>query len=174
MLDGARILVAEDEAVIAWALADAFADAGAEVVGPAASVREASQLLDDRAIDVAILDVNLLDGEVTPIAERLIAQGVPVLIDSVEELGRFRLLSTLRGFVEESRRCTGRRVVGSRLGGHGCRCGNELRQFAEVLGGGGEEELVVGAAWSSQTEAVEAQDALEMCEQHLDLLTLSP
>jgi DNA-binding response OmpR family regulator len=82
MLDGARILVAEDEAVIAWALADAFADAGAEVVGPAASVREALQLLDHRSIDVAILDVNLLDGEVTPIAERLIAQGVPVLIYS--------------------------------------------------------------------------------------------
>jgi hypothetical protein len=49
-----------------------------------------------------------------------------------------------------------------------------LRQFVEVLGGGGEEELVEGAAWSSQTEAVEAQDTLEMCEQHLDLFTLSP
>ena len=39
---------------------------------------------------------------------------------------------------------------------------------------GSEEELVVSAAWSSQAEAVEAEDAFEMREQHLDLLPLPP
>src|SRR4051812_6692115 len=48
------------------------------------------------------------------------------------------------------------------------------RRFPEVLGGGGEEELVVGAAWSSQPEAVEAQDAVQMSKQHLDLFPLPP
>jgi hypothetical protein len=42
------------------------------------------------------------------------------------------------------------------------------------LGGGGEEQLVVGAARSSQSQAVEAQDALQVREQHLDLLPLPP
>jgi hypothetical protein len=36
------------------------------------------------------------------------------------------------------------------------------------------EELVLGPRWPSQPEPVEAQDALEMREQHLDLLTFTP
>jgi len=36
-----------------------------------------------------------------------------------------------------------------------------------------EEELVSGAAWSSQSEPVQLQDALEMGKQHLDLLSLT-
>jgi DNA-binding response OmpR family regulator len=80
MLNGARVLVVEDETLIAMALADTFEDAGAEVVGPAASVRDAFQLLGRQDIDAAILDVNLLDGEVTPVAEHLVARGVPILL----------------------------------------------------------------------------------------------
>ena len=47
---------------------------------------------------------------------------------------------------------------------------DQLCQFSEVLGGGSQEELVSSAKWTSQPEPIEAQDALEMCEQHLDLL----
>ena len=47
---------------------------------------------------------------------------------------------------------------------------DQLCQFSEVLGGGSQEELVSSAKWTSQPEPVKAQDALEMCEQHLDLL----
>ena len=35
---------------------------------------------------------------------------------------------------------------------------------------GSQEELVSSAKWTSQPEPVKAQDALEICEQHLDLL----
>jgi hypothetical protein len=68
----------------------------------------------------------------------------------------------------------GRRLAGGRSGGHDRGRRSELRQVAEVLGGGGEEQLVVGAARSSQSQAVEAQDALQVREQHLDLLPLPP
>ena len=51
---------------------------------------------------------------------------------------------------------------------------DQLCELPEVLGGGGEEELVASAAWSSQSEPVEPQDALEMGEQHLDLLAQAP
>jgi hypothetical protein len=45
----------------------------------------------------------------------------------------------------------------------------ELGELPEVLGGGGEEEFVVCAAWAAQSEPAEAEDALEVSEQHLDL-----
>ena len=45
----------------------------------------------------------------------------------------------------------------------------ELGELPEVLGGGGEEEFVVGAAWAAQSESAQSEDALEMGEEHLDL-----
>lgn len=46
---------------------------------------------------------------------------------------------------------------------------SELREFAEVLDGCGEVELILGAVWSSKAEPVKTDDAFEVCEQHLDL-----
>ena len=46
--------------------------------------------------------------------------------------------------------------------------------FAQVLGGGGEEELVSGAAGSAKAQPIQPEDALEVGEQHLDLLPLAP
>ena len=51
---------------------------------------------------------------------------------------------------------------------------DQLGEPAEVLGSGGEVELVSGTVRASEPEPVELQDALEMGEQHLDLLPLSP
>ena len=80
MLNGARVLVVEDETIIALELADAFVDVGAEVIGPAASVREAFRLMTGASIDAALLDANVADGEITPVADSLISRKVPVLI----------------------------------------------------------------------------------------------
>ena len=82
MLNRALVLVAEDEPFIALDVAMAVEDAGGEVLGPAASVREALELIDGRDIAAAILDVNLIDGDVSPLAEALIARGVPILLQS--------------------------------------------------------------------------------------------
>ena len=51
---------------------------------------------------------------------------------------------------------------------------DQLCQLSEVLGGGSQQELVLSTKRTSQPEPVEAQDALEMCEQHLDLLPFTP
>ena len=50
----------------------------------------------------------------------------------------------------------------------------KLGQLAEVLGGGGEEELISGSVWTAKAKPVELQDTLEMRKQHLDLLPLAP
>ena len=80
MLSGERILVAEDECLIAMDLADIFETAGASVVGPAATVKEAFKLIMSQEVDRAILDFNLADGEVTPVLELLASKGVPIVV----------------------------------------------------------------------------------------------
>ena len=61
-----------------------------------------------------------------------------------------------------------------RLGGLQLRRRDQLSELPEVLDGCGEKELVTGTARASQSQPVEAQDALEVGEQHLDLLSLTP
>lgn len=58
-------------------------------------------------------------------------------------------------------------------GGWGGWHGDQLGQLAEVLGGGGEEELVSCAVGTSQAQAIHPEDALEAREQHFDLLPLA-
>ena len=81
MLSGFRVLVVEDEALIAEDLSDTIRRAEGVVVGPASTVREARALLKGGvAIDVAVLDVNVSDGTVTPVLEALRARHVPILV----------------------------------------------------------------------------------------------
>ncbi|HEX4180110.1 MAG TPA: response regulator [Caulobacteraceae bacterium] len=79
MLDRRRILIVEDEALIAAYILDAVERADGEPVGPAATVAEALALLDSQDVHAAILDVHLFDCEVTPVAHRLLAAGKPVV-----------------------------------------------------------------------------------------------
>lgn len=82
MLNDALILVAEDEAFIALDVALAIEDAGGRVAGPAASVKEALALIATSPIVAAILDVNLVDGDISPVAEALIAAGIPMILQT--------------------------------------------------------------------------------------------
>ena len=82
VLNRALILVAEDEAVIAMDVAMAVRDAGGEVAGPVASVKQAIALIDTLPIVAAILDVNLTDGDVSPVVEILVAAGIPIILQS--------------------------------------------------------------------------------------------
>ena len=54
------------------------------------------------------------------------------------------------------------------------RQGEQLGELTEVLGGGGEEEFILCAVWTSEAQPIELQDAFEVGEQHLDLLPLAP
>jgi ActR/RegA family two-component response regulator len=72
-----RILIVEDEALIALDLACAVEDHDGEVIG---SVAEALALLEMVPVAGAVLDANLRDGVVTPLARRLLDRGVPFVI----------------------------------------------------------------------------------------------
>jgi DNA-binding response OmpR family regulator len=75
-----RVLVVEDEFLIAMAIEQCLQDQGCEVVGPAPSVEAALDLIDRERPHAALLDVNL-DGRLsTPVAERLSALGTPYLL----------------------------------------------------------------------------------------------
>lgn len=74
---GLRILLAEDEMLVAMMLEDMLNDLGCTVVGPANRLPKALRLATEEAIDVAILDVNLAGEEIYPVAEALAGRGIP-------------------------------------------------------------------------------------------------
>jgi DNA-binding NtrC family response regulator len=78
-LKGKRILVVEDEALIAVMVEDMLLEMGGEVVGPAATIDDALALAQEEMLDAAVLDVNVRGRRIDPVAEALMARGVPVL-----------------------------------------------------------------------------------------------
>ena len=81
VLRGRKVLVVEDEALIAMLFEDILADLGCEVVGPAMNVRQALELAGS-AIDIAVLDLNLAGESSFPVAGVLRERGVPVVFSS--------------------------------------------------------------------------------------------
>lgn len=79
-LKGRRILVVEDEALIAMLVEDALLDAGADVLGPAATVEEAIALFESGNPEAAVLDINLAGQASTPVADMLADHGVPFVV----------------------------------------------------------------------------------------------
>jgi DNA-binding NtrC family response regulator len=77
-----RVLVVEDEVMVSWALEDMLADMGYEVLGPAAWVDQALAIVSAETIDLAILDVNLNGKKSFPVADALIARGVPFVFST--------------------------------------------------------------------------------------------
>jgi CheY-like chemotaxis protein len=82
VLSGQRFLIVEDEPLVVLMLADALEDAGAVIVGTAASVDEALRSIDAEPIDAAILDCNLRGHPVHRVASALAGRGVPFLFVS--------------------------------------------------------------------------------------------
>ena len=74
---GKRILVVEDEMIVAMLIEDILTDMGATVIGPAARVSRAIELLSVESVDAALLDVNLAGEMTTPVAEELRRRGIP-------------------------------------------------------------------------------------------------
>jgi DNA-binding NtrC family response regulator len=81
MLNGSRVLVVEDEPLVAEHIADLLADAEALVIGPMSTVSEArQQVKNGTKIDVAILDLTLADGTAVPLLEALSARKIPTVV----------------------------------------------------------------------------------------------
>jgi DNA-binding NtrC family response regulator len=74
-----RVLVVEDEAVIAFDVEDALRGAGFTPVGPALTLPEALRLMAAADIDVAIVDVGMITGSGRGLVQALIARAIPFL-----------------------------------------------------------------------------------------------
>jgi CheY-like chemotaxis protein len=78
-LVGLRVLVAEDEALIAMLVEEMLVGLGCEVVAVAARVADAMRLVNEAQFDAAVLDVNLHGQTIFPVADALTARGVPIV-----------------------------------------------------------------------------------------------
>lgn len=72
-----RILVVEDEFLVALDVEAMLAALGCDLAGPAATVEQAIALLASERVDAALLDINVGGKLVFPVAERLAGQGIP-------------------------------------------------------------------------------------------------
>ena len=82
-LTGRRILVVEDESLVAMLLETILEDMGAIPVGAISTVDEALEVVaDDPLLDAALLDVNVAGREVFPVAKALEDRGVPFVFST--------------------------------------------------------------------------------------------
>lgn len=112
-----RVLIVEDDYLLAADMRATFEKAGATVLGPVSRERDATELIKIEVPDLAIIDLNLGDGPVFGVADELCRQHVPVCIHSACARAAFRELpeslhgvpwvqkaTDLRGLVEIAER----------------------------------------------------------------------
>lgn len=85
-LAGLRVLVLEDEPLIALDIADTLGDAGAAVIGPYDSIEAALDQKPDTSISAAVLDLRIGGASVAPVARWLAERGVPFVFYSGQAL----------------------------------------------------------------------------------------
>lgn len=78
----ARILIVEDEMLVAMLIEDTISDLGHQIVGPAMRLETALEIADGEDFDFAILDINLAGKQSFPVADRLTARGIPFMFAS--------------------------------------------------------------------------------------------
>jgi CheY-like chemotaxis protein len=88
-LAGRKILIVEDELIIAWEVQSLLEALGCIVCGPVSSVDAALATLDQTKPDAALLDVNLQGQSVTPVAQECQRRNIPFAL--VTAYARFRL-----------------------------------------------------------------------------------
>ena len=79
-LRGRRVLVVEDDPLIAMELADLLATGGVEPLGPVPTIQAALATLAAAQPDAVVLDLNLRGERSTPVARALLAAGVPFVL----------------------------------------------------------------------------------------------
>jgi len=78
-LEGVRVLVVEDEYLVAILIEEILESAGCIVMGPIPRVPEALDAVDHDDYDAAVLDVNLAGERINPVADALSERNVPFL-----------------------------------------------------------------------------------------------
>ena len=79
-LKGVRVLLVEDQMIVALEVESILETFGCVVVGPAARLDAAIRMAREEALDAAILDVNLDGVSIDPVVKELRARGVPILL----------------------------------------------------------------------------------------------
>jgi DNA-binding response OmpR family regulator len=74
-----RVLIAEDEFLVGIQLEEDLRSAGCSIVGPFSTLESATQASRRERFDLAILDINLNGAMVYPLADELLARGVPFI-----------------------------------------------------------------------------------------------
>lgn len=77
MNEARRVLIVEDEMIVALFIEDLLTDLGHRVTATVSRMEEAMALAEGDDFDLAILDVHLHGQPVFPLAERLLARGIP-------------------------------------------------------------------------------------------------
>ncbi len=104
VMNGNRVMVVEDEALVAMVVSDAITELGYQVVGPFSRPPDAIAAVKDGDIAAAILDINLAGTLVYPVAEELTTRGIPFVfvtgygIESVDK--RFADIPVLQKPIE--------------------------------------------------------------------------
>jgi CheY-like chemotaxis protein len=75
--EGVRVLIIEDDSLVAMSVGDMLGDLGCSVVANAGSLTQAFEKVEAGGFDFALLDVNLRGKEVFPVADILSEQGIP-------------------------------------------------------------------------------------------------
>jgi CheY-like chemotaxis protein len=91
-----RILIVEDEHIVAMLVEDLIIELGAEAVGPATTLETALDMAQSGDFDLAILDMNINGARSTDVALALKARGIPFVFatgyGAAEDLGQAALL----------------------------------------------------------------------------------
>ena len=126
MLNQLPVLVVEDEALIALDLVEAIKQVEGVPVGPIATVEEAMRLIDIQPVKAAILDANLLDRDVTPLALALIERDIPFVIHTATGLPK-ELAEQHPGSCRSAQACKDNDGPGSSTTSHLARQGEVCR-----------------------------------------------
>ncbi|WP_427792738.1 response regulator [Brevundimonas diminuta] len=82
-LSGRRVLIVEDESLVAMLLEAILSDLGCMVVGPESNIGDGLRVVaSDVQLDAALLDVNVAGQEVFPVASALKARGIPFVFST--------------------------------------------------------------------------------------------
>ena len=76
-LNGCRVLIVEDEHLLAMDLEDTLKTRGARIIGPYGTLDAAYRRAERDHFDVGIIDINLCDGAAYPVADELMRQHIP-------------------------------------------------------------------------------------------------
>ena len=79
---GCRVLVVEDETLIVMEIEGVLEALDCKIIGPTGKLETALVLAVEEAFDIAILDVTIRGGKIYPVAERLLARGIPFALAS--------------------------------------------------------------------------------------------